>query len=289
MEDFVRVAVLISIALLVLALGMETGENAALWLLRRPVLLARAALSMFVVMPLLVLALVGWLDLKTPVEVALLALALSPVPPFLPKRELKVSSRVQYVVALLVASAVLAAALAPISEALLVRRYGDGRSLEPGLLIVLRVVLLTVLLPLGLGVLLKRIWRKPPPGLLRILNLMGLGLLALAFVPILLKQWREIIHLLGDGTLLAIVLATVVGLLVGHVLGGPDPEDRSVLALATACRHPGVAIAVATVAAPHQRVVLPAVLLALLVSALAVTPYVSWRKRWRASFGRGAP
>jgi len=283
MEDFVRAALLISISLLGLALGMQTGEDAALWLLRRPVLLARAALSMFIAMPLMVLALVGAFDLRLPVKVALLALALSPVPPFLPKRELKVSARVEYVVGLLVASAVLAAVLAPVSEALLVHHYGYGRSHNLGPLIVLRVVLTSVLLPLGLGLLLKRFWREPPPRLPSLLNVTGLVLLAVAFVPVLLKQRREMIELVGDGTLLAIVAAAGLGLLVGHVLGGPHRQDQSVLALATASRHPGVAIAVATIAAPHQPLVAPAILLAVLVNALAVTPYVFWRKRWRGN------
>ena len=67
------------------------------------------------------------------------------------------------------------------------------------------------------------------------------------------------------------------------MLGGPAPEDRTVLGLSTASRHPGVAIAVvSTVAAPENRpIIIAAVLLCVIVGAIATAPYVKWRKRAR--------
>jgi BASS family bile acid:Na+ symporter len=56
-----------------------------------------------------------------------------------------------------------------------------------------------------------------------------------------------------------------------------------VLAFATVSRHPGVAIAVASLT--DQRLAAIGVLLAFLVSELAVIPYKTWRKRLRAAVG----
>jgi bile acid:Na+ symporter, BASS family len=75
------------------------------------------------------------------------------------------------------------------------------------------------------------------------------------------------------------VVFALVGLAAGHVLGGPDTPPRSVLALSTATRHPGIAIAIAAVNFPDQRLAPAAMLLYLLVSALVAKPYLVWLKR----------
>jgi len=85
--------------------------------------------------------------------------------------------------------------------------------------------------------------------------------------------------LLGNGTLVAIVLVTMAGLAVGHVLGGPAIENRLVLALSTASRHPAVAIAIAYATFPGEELVTAAVLLELVVVTLISAPYISHIKR----------
>jgi BASS family bile acid:Na+ symporter len=90
------------------------------------------------------------------------------------------------------------------------------------------------------------------------------------------------VSLTGDGTIIALAAFVLVGLAVGHLLGGPDPEDRTVLALSTASRHPGVALAIAHATFPEQQLVLAAVLLYLLVSALVSMLYLAWRRRRHA-------
>jgi BASS family bile acid:Na+ symporter len=82
----------------------------------------------------------------------------------------------------------------------------------------------------------------------------------------------------GNGMLLAFAAFVATGLLVGHLLGGPEPENRVVLALATASRHPGIAIALAQSAFPAQKLVVPAVLAYLLVSAVVSAAYLRWTK-----------
>jgi BASS family bile acid:Na+ symporter len=87
---------------------------------------------------------------------------------------------------------------------------------------------------------------------------------------------------IGNFTLVAIAVIVLVGLLVGHLLGGPDPRDRTALALSTASRHPGVAAGVAMAVMPDDRSVLAAVLFAFLVAVIVTTFYGKWRKRLNA-------
>src|SRR5690606_31475480 len=89
------------------------------------------------------------------------------------------------------------------------------------------------------------------------------------------------LSLVRQGTLTAIVVIAIAGIAAGHLLGGPDEDSRTVLAHATASRHPGVAIAVAGLT--DQQLAPLGVLLAVLVSALAVVPYSRWRKHRRAA------
>jgi BASS family bile acid:Na+ symporter len=83
-----------------------------------------------------------------------------------------------------------------------------------------------------------------------------------------------------EGTLTALVVITLIWLTVGHLLGGPDEDDRTGLAFATASRHPGVAMAVASLTGEPLAPI--GVLLAVVVSELAMVPYKLWRKRLRA-------
>jgi BASS family bile acid:Na+ symporter len=55
-------------------------------------------------------------------------------------------------------------------------------------------------------------------------------------------------------------------------------DNRSVLALATSTRHPGVALAIAGSLFPDQQTVLSVVLWHLIVGAVVCAPYVNWRQ-----------
>jgi len=56
-----------------------------------------------------------------------------------------------------------------------------------------------------------------------------------------------------------------------------------VLALSTACRHPGVAVAIASSLVDDKKPVIAAVLLCVLVGALVTAPYVKARKKASAA------
>ena len=66
---------------------------------------------------------------------------------------------------------------------------------------------------------------------------------------------------------------------IGHVLGGPIPQNQTALAIATASRHPGIALILATANFPAETLVGPALLLYLLVNAVVAIPYLLWTKR----------
>jgi BASS family bile acid:Na+ symporter len=275
--DLIRIAVLLSIMLIVLGFGLLCTWRDATSLFRNPRLLLRSLLAMNVIVPLFAAALAAMFSLRPVIEVVLIALAVSPVPPFLPLKQSKVVGHHEYIYGLLGATSLLTIVLAPITVSLLGLLFSRHTSIDP--MGIARIVALTVLVPFALGLLVHRI----KPGLAvqasPIASKVGMALLVIALVPVLIKMWPAMIALIGDGTIVAIIAFILVGLAAGHWLGGPDPNTRTVLALATATRHPGVALIIATANFPDTKLVAPAVLLYLLVCTVFSAPYVMWRKR----------
>jgi BASS family bile acid:Na+ symporter len=75
-----------------------------------------------------------------------------------------------------------------------------------------------------------------------------------------------------------IAVFVLAGLAIGHLLGGPDPDQRTVLALSTATRHPGVALAIVGANFPGEKAALAAILLCLIWGTILSIPYVRWRR-----------
>jgi bile acid:Na+ symporter, BASS family len=279
MQALTQDAIVISMLLLVFSLGTRSRSGNVGYLFKQPapVLLVRSLLAMNVLMPLVVIVLVASFDLWPAVKIALVALAVSPVPPFLPGKGAKLVADDAYVYSLLVVTSLASIVLVPLTMSLIGARINLPTPVRAGE--VLRIITMTVVIPLALGSIVLRFW----PGLAARLgpaaSIASGVLLIIAFVPVLIAQWPVINSLIGDGTLLAGVVFTALGLLVGHVLGGPKADNRTVLALATSSRHPAIAVAIANAAFPDEKLAPAAVLLVLIVNALAAAPYTAWRKR----------
>ena len=267
------------VALTVCALGLSASAAGATYVLRRPRRLLQSLLAMNVIMPLFAAGLVAAFDLHPPVKLALVALAVSPIPPLLPRRALRAGGGASYTIGLLVAAALLAIVFVPLAVDLLGTAFGRPAQMSPAA--VAPIVGVTVLVPLAIGLLVRRLAPCLAERAARPLSVTALGILFLALLPVLITTLPAAWSLVGNGTLAALVAFVVAGLGAGHLLGGPEPEDRTVLALATSSRHPGIAVAIAHANFPHERDVLLAVVLYLLVNAVVSLPYLLWRRHGR--------
>jgi BASS family bile acid:Na+ symporter len=274
--QLIPLAIQISMAFIVLGVALTASFNDFTYLLRRPGLLIRSLLSMYVIMPAFAIALAKLFDLNHVVEAALIALALSPVPPLLPKKEVKAGGAPSYVLGLLVVAAILAIVYVPLAAEGVGRAF--GRDVEVSTSRVAFVVSTSIFAALVVGVCIKAWWPSLADKLAKPVSIIGTVVLVLAFVPVLVKMWPAIASLVGNFSIVAIVAFVLVGLLSGHLLGGPEHDDRTVLALSTATRHPAVAMTI-LFQAQQQATVLAALILVLLVAAIVSVPYVRWRRR----------
>ena len=285
LAQLLALAIQVSMALGVLWVGLNATPADLAYLFRKPGLLARSLIAMNVVLPLFAVAIAVVFQLHPAVEIALVVLSMSPVPPVLPKKEMKAGGTGSYIVALLAVAAVVSIFFVPVAVEFLIRAFGrDARAVGPAA--VAWVVGTSVLAPLVLGIVVRALAPGFAARIAKPLSTFATVLLIVACAPVLFKVWGSIVALIGNFTLLAIAVVILVGLAVGHLLGGPDPDDRTVLALSTATRHPGVALAVAHVSAPNEPAVMAAVLLYLLLGMLVSVPYVQWRERAHARVAR---
>jgi bile acid:Na+ symporter, BASS family len=104
---------------------------------------------MHVIMPLIAVALAEVFDLHPAVKIALVALALSPVPPVLPKKEIKSGGTSAYAFGLLVTTGLFAILFVPLALHVIGRLFAVPVHVSAGQ--VALVVLGTVLAPLGAG------------------------------------------------------------------------------------------------------------------------------------------
>jgi BASS family bile acid:Na+ symporter len=266
----------LSMALMVFGVALGAGRAHLRSVFARPGLLLRSLVAMFVVMPVIAVLIAKNLQLNHALLVALLLLALSPVPPILPSKQIKSGGSEAFVLGLLVVSALAAIVIVPAGVSLIGSLF--QRTLDVPYDVVGRVVATSVLLPIVLGLLVAQfapVFSAKAAG--PVAKLSGVLLLA-SFLPVLWAGWGAIAAQMTNFTIVAIIGFIAIGLLAGHLLGGPDPGDRTALALATATRHPGVAIAVLHVVQPVDKNVALVIVLYLLVGMVATLPYVRWRK-----------
>jgi BASS family bile acid:Na+ symporter len=223
------------------------------------------------------------LTLPVGVEVAILVLAISAGAPLLPRKLIHLGNDA-YVFSLVVTTSLLAIVTVPTWLTILAPLHGRSAALTPG--DVAGVVIPSFFAPLALGMLVR--WLEPHASERiadRLLAVVGaiftvcaLSLLVLNFGLLFAAGWTAI------STLAALSLAALV---TGHVLGGPDPEDRTALAVCCATRHVGLAVLMAAAVPGPRTAVLVAAYIA--ASAAVAIPYVQWRRRMGGTASEVSP
>lgn len=266
-----------SIVLTVLSVGMSATPAQALSVLRSPMRLLQSIGTMMLVVPLLTAILASALELDPDAQFALVALSVSPVPPFWPAKSKRGGGDESYTVGLLVASSLLAVIMIPI----VLQAFGVFFSVNitVPLTTIARVTFATIMLPLLIGMAIRALASGLAYRAARTVGRAGTGLLALGALLILAHTWTSISALFGDGTMLTLAAFTVIGLIAGHVFGGPADEERTALALACSTRHPAIALSIALANYPSSPRVAPTILLYVLVSAGVSAAYLHWVRR----------
>lgn len=287
-QAIVKAALSASILLLVFALGLRASfaDATSLFrgLFRSPRRLLRALTAMYIVVPAVAVALGLLLDLSQPVRTGMLAMAIAPIPPILPGKQLKFGGSSEHVFGLLVAVSLCSIALVPLMLHLIGPVFGRHTEFAPEQ--VAGLIGSTVLLPLLGGLAFRHLAPRWAERVAPWASRLGTVLLVAGALAVLVAAMPAIAALAGDGSVLAIAALVACALAAGHALGGPEKDERSTLAIATANRHPGIALAIATFSVPEVTHVGAAVLTYLLVSLVLTTLYGVFTRPSRRPAGR---
>jgi len=277
MQQAVILVLQVSILLTVFGFGLETTLHDLQYLVRRPALLARSLLAMFVIMPIVAVILVRAFALRPSFEIALLALAISPVPPLLPGKEGKAAGHAAYGLALMAVVSILAIVVVPLWVQLLGRYFDRQLQMPPAA--IAKVVVVMTILPLITGVMVRTLLPGVATRLEKPARLVSTVLLVAGALALVIAAMPVIWSVTEPGILVAVTVFVLIGLSVGHWLGGPQPEDATVLALSTASRHPAIALAVAKLNFPDEPHLGATILLYLILLAVLTVPYVRRQRR----------
>lgn len=276
MKQLVMIAFQLSIMSTVFCFGLKASTDDLLYVVRRPWLFVRSLLSVTVVMPLVVIACLYAVDLRPTVQIALIALAISPLPPLLPKKETGAGGLQSYGFGLMMLLALLSIVLVPLYVELLAAWF--DRPLDMPASAVAGVVLKSVLVPFVAGMLIRSFASGVAARIEKPLSMLAKALLALGVLALLIYAAPGLWELVGDLTIVAIIVFTLAGLAIGYVFGRPQQDHAIVLALATACRHPAIALTIAATNFPEQRFG-ATILLYLIVSAVVTGLWILWLRR----------
>ena len=277
LKQIVILALQVSVVCTVFGFGLKTTTDDLSYLIRLPGLLLRSLLAVFVVMPVVAVLLSLLFDFEPTVERALIALAVSPVPPLLPQKESKAGGEGHYALGLMAIVAIMAMVVTPL-EILIIQRVA-GRPLEMATGAVVRVVLISTLLPLAAGVAVRSFIPGLAAGIEKPVAMIVKVLLPLALLVLLAGAAPALLALIGQGGIvIAMVVFLAIGLVVGHILGRPDRNHSVVLGLSTACRHPAIALSIAAANFPGESFG-AIILLYVLLGAIVGVPYLAWNRR----------
>ena len=262
----------ITVTIIIFGIGLDSTLHDAVRLFRHPALLLRSLLAMYVLVPLAAVGLVILLPLPPGAEAGLLVLAVSAGAPLLPRKLLGIGDGA-YTFSLVTVSSVLAVILVPFWLEMLGPLFPRLPRLAPE-----RTALIlgeSFFLPLLAGMAVRRFFPKFAAwtgG--RVVGLAGL-VMTLAALVLLAVNWHVVLEVRWQG-IAALALLILMALVIGHLVGGPQEENRSALAVACATRHIGVAVAVATSLPGGRAAVVISIYIA--VSVAITLPYTRWRR-----------
>jgi predicted Na+-dependent transporter len=238
--------------------GLAVGARAIVRPLRRARLVALALVASFVVAPAVAWALAAAFRLESPHATGLLLLGSAAGAPFLPKLAELARGDVAFSVGLMLLLTVGSAVFMPVALPLLT----PGLSADPWP--ILRPILLTMLVPLAVGLVTRACSERWATRLRPPLAWASSASMVVAVALLIGLNGRAMLDTLGSGVLAAAVLLVLATMAVGYALGGPSRATRSVLGLGTGQRNIAAALIVAT-----QNAADPGVVTTLLACTLA--------------------
>jgi predicted Na+-dependent transporter len=236
-QTLANLGVLTFVVSSMLAMGLSLTVAQILASLRDAGLVLRVLAANFVIVPAVALLILLAIPLDNPLRIGLILLATAAGAPFLPKLAQAAKGGAALSVGLMVLLMVTTVAYLPLVLPLLL----PGVEVNP--LEIARSLVLLMLLPLGIGLLLKARYENLADSLRPAMSQASSISLLAVFVLMLALNFRTVIGTVGSGAIIAALLLIASSFIAGYVLGGSS--SGPVVGLGTAQRNVSAAMVVA--------------------------------------------
>ena len=248
-----------------LGMGLSLSMAQIIQPLRNARLVILALLANFVLVPLLAYGITVLIPLDEPLKIGLIVLSTVAGAPFLVKEVQAAKGNIALGVGLMFLMMIVTIFYVPLVLPLLLQ------GVEVNAWDIAKSLIVTMLIPLVLGLMFRSHYVEDAQQWAPVMNkVSGVALLIMLVTGVGLNV-SNIIDLIGSLGFLALFLFVIGSLLIGFVLGGRDPSERSVLGLGTAQRNVAAAILVSTLNFPGTMTI-PFVLVASIVLPLILIP-----------------
>jgi BASS family bile acid:Na+ symporter len=241
--SLVNLLTIAGLVAIMLSMGFKVSFAEVATPMRKPRLVVNGLLANFVLAPVAAAALLYAFDANPLVSVGFLILAVCPGAPLGPPFTAIAKGDVSYATGQMVILAGLSALLSPALLSMIIPRLFPAGDLHIDYLVIVRTLLISQMLPLGLGLSIHHFAPAVASRIVKPVGAIGNLLLVSVVALVLFREYESLasIRLRGwVGT--ALLLASTVA--IGWVCGGPERATRKALAVTTAVRNAAVALVI---------------------------------------------
>ncbi|MDR9403578.1 MAG: hypothetical protein RI580_09070 [Halothece sp. Uz-M2-17] len=266
----------ITLFLLMLSIGLKEGVENLTLLWKRPNLLIRCLIASFLLVPLAAIAIDALLPLDTPARLGIGAMAICPGAPMLYRKLVQKHTSSALAGSYQVTVSLFAIVLVPTWIILLNALYLADNAAPVG--IIAKQVATVQLIPILLGLATREWLPNLAHDLLepvdKISSFLLIGVLIIVLVIALPKMAQ-----IGLITTIGVVLFIAATIVIGHYLGGPEPDTRILIALANSTRNAGLALTLVALNVEDMITILGTISAIALLSAVIGTIYVNFYRK----------
>jgi bile acid:Na+ symporter, BASS family len=245
LDRLINILVTITLIEMMVLIGLRVTFAEIAGTIRDWRLLGRAAAANYLFVPVVAIALLVSFDASPAVAAGFLILAVCPGAPFGPPFAGLARANVSMAVGLMVVLAASSAIVSPVLLLVLLPWVSGGEAPRIDLIAMVGALLVTQLLPLLVGLLVRHRFPRLADSLLspfelvsKVLNLSVAGLILATQYPMLAE-----IRMRGFAGMLILLAASLA---IGWFAGGAGIDNRKTMALTTALRNVGVGLVIVT-------------------------------------------
>ena len=276
--DIIKAGTFIAVLCLMFSAGLRMAPSHLVYFRDKPALLFRSLLAVIVLVPVAALLIVFLLHPSDKAAVGLAILASSPAASLMLLRASKTSGRLDFIASLHFSLALLSIITTPVTLALMSKALGFSAGVDAAE--IAKLVLKIIVLPVGLGLLLRARFSVAADRIVVPLSRFGWIVLVLMILLILPLTIRFIFEM-EISSYIAIIAFLVSALAIGHFSVPEESGERTALALESAGRNPGFALVIAQLNFTPDKAV-PFLIPYLIVFMALSAAYIIWRKRLTA-------